>query len=108
MSVDAVPELQRQVAEQFRYEGKRRAVLANLRGDALEDATACYRNVRDQGIPVLLTCGTQDQKMPRECMTRLRELMPDIEYHEIDGAGHLAHSESPDRMNPLLTRFLTG
>ena len=46
--------------------------------------------------------------MPRECMTRLRELMPDIEYHEIDGAGHLAHYEAPDRMNPLLTRFLTG
>jgi pimeloyl-ACP methyl ester carboxylesterase len=108
VSVEAVPELQRQVAEQFRYEGKRRAVLANLRGDALEDATACYRSVRDQGVPVLLTCGTQDHKMPRECMTRLRELMPDIEYHEIGGAGHLAHYEAPDQVNPLLTRFLTG
>lgn len=108
VSVDGVSELQRQVTEQFRYEGKRRAVLANLRGDALEDATPCYLSVREQGIPVLLTYGAQDQKMPRECMTRLRELLPDIEYHEIDGAGHLAHYEAPDRMNPLLTRFLAG
>jgi len=108
VSVEAVPELQRQVAEQFQYEGKLRAVLANLRGNALKDATSCYRSVRDQGIPVLLTCGTQDQKMPRECMTRLRELMPDIEYHDIDGAGHLAHYEVPDQVNPLLTRFLAS
>lgn len=108
VSVDGVSELQRQVTEQFRYEGKRRAVLANLRGDALEDATPCYLSVREQGIPVLLTYGAQDQKMPRECMIRLRELLPDIEYHEIDGAGHLAHYEAPDRMNPLLTRFLAG
>ncbi len=108
VSVDAVPDLQRQVTEQFRYEGKRRAVLANLRGDALKDATSCYLSVREQGIPVLLTCGTQDQKIPRESLTRLRELLPDIEYHEIEGAGHLAHYEAPDQMNPLLTRFLAG
>lgn len=108
VSVDAVAELQRQVAEQFRYEGKRRAVLANLRGNALEDATSCYRSVGEQGIPVLLTCGTQDRKIPVASLTRLRKLLPDIEYHDIEGAGHLAHYEAPDQMNPLLTRFLAG
>lgn len=106
VSADAVAELQRQVAEQFRYEGKRRGILANLRGDALGDATPCYRAVGEQGVPVLLTYGTQDQKIPRESMTRLRTLLPEIEYHEIDGAGHLAHYEAPDRVNPLLARFL--
>ena len=108
VSVDAVAELQHQVDEQFRYEGKRRAVLANLRGDALADATSCYRSVKEQGIPVLLTCGSQDRKIPRESLSRLRELMPGIEYHEIDGAGHLAHYEAPEQMNPLLTRFLAS
>lgn len=108
VSADAVAELQRQVAEQFRYEGKRRGILANLRGDALKDATSCYRGVGEQGIPVLLTCGTQDQKIPRESITRLRRLLPEIEYHEIEGAGHLAHYEAPDQVNPLLTRFLAG
>lgn len=108
VSVDTVTALQRQVAEQFRYRGKRRAILANLRGDALKDATSCYRSVGEQGIPLLLTLGTLDQKMPRESMARLRELVPDIEYREIEGAGHLAHYEFPDQVNPLLIRFLAN
>jgi pimeloyl-ACP methyl ester carboxylesterase len=107
VSVDAAAALQRQVADQFRYRGKRRAILANLRGDALVDATSCYRRVGEQGIPVLLTCGTLDQKMPRESMSRLRQLLPDVEYHELEGAGHLAQYEFPDHVNPLLVRFLT-
>ena len=106
VSVDAVRELRRQVAEQFRYRGKRRAILANLRGDALKDATSCYRRVGEQGIPLLLTCGTLDQKMPRDSMDRLRALLPQIEYHDIEGAGHLAHYEFPEKVNPLLVRFL--
>jgi pimeloyl-ACP methyl ester carboxylesterase len=39
-------------------------------------------------------------------MGRLRDLIPDIEYHEIDGGAHLAHYEYPDRINPILIRFL--
>lgn len=105
-SVDAAGALQRQVVEQFRYAGKRRAMLANLRGDALEDATACYRAVAAQGIPLMLTCGTMDQKIPRDSIRRLREALPDVEYHELEGVGHLAHYEAPDQMNPLLVRFL--
>lgn len=101
-------ELQPRVAEQFRYQGKRRAILANLRGDNFTDATTCYRSVREQGIPVLLTFGTLDQKLPRASMDRLRALLPGIEAHDIEGAGHLAHYEFPDRVNPLLIRFLTG
>ncbi len=41
-------------------------------------------------------------------MRRLRDLFPEIEYHELEGAGHLAHYEFPDRINPLLIRFLTS
>lgn len=108
VSLEAVADLERQVVEQFRYRGKRRSILANLRGDALKDATACYRKVGEQGIPLLLTCGTLDRKMPRESMIRLRELLPSIEYHDIEGAGHLAHYEFPDQVNPHLIRFLAG
>ena len=106
VSVDAVAGLQRQVAEQFLYKGKRKAVLANLRGDALKDATSCYRSVGEQGIPLLLTLGSLDQMIPPESITRLRELLPEIEYHEFEDAAHLAHYESPDQVNRLLIRFL--
>lgn len=100
--------LQPGVAEQYTYDGKRAAILANLRGDGLSDATSCYRQVGNQGIPLLATCGTRDRKIPRDSMNRLRDLVPGIEYHEIEGAGHLAHYEFPDLVNPLLIRFLSA
>lgn len=99
-------ELQPKVLEQFRYHGKRRAILANLRGDALTDATDCYRRVAEQEIATLLTYGDRDQRLPRESIDLLRELVPGIEYHEFEGAGHLAHYEIADQMNRLLIRFL--
>ena len=40
-------------------------------------------------------------------MGRLRALIPDIEYHQIDGASHLAHYEYPERVTPILIEFLT-
>jgi pimeloyl-ACP methyl ester carboxylesterase len=107
-SAEARAALEPLASEQFRYRGKRRAILANLRGDALQDATSCYRGVGAQGIPVMLTYGDLDQKIPRASMTRLRGLLPALEFHEIEGAGHLAHYEVPDRVNPLLVRFLGG
>lgn len=99
--------LQPLVDAQFHHAGKRRAILANLRGDALRDATPCYRRLGEQGIPLLLTYGTADQKLPRASMSRLRDLLPGIEYHELECAGHLAHYECPDLVNPLLIRFLS-
>lgn len=108
VSVDTSSALGPDVVEQYRFRGKRRAILANLRGDSLQDATACYRGVKEQGTPVLLTWGSADRKVPRESMSRLRDLLPSIEYHELEGAGHLAHYEFPDRVNPVLIRFLTG
>ncbi len=107
VSPQARDALQPQVAAQFHYRGKRRAMLANLRGDALQDATSCYRRLGEEGIPLLLTYATADQRLPRASMSRLRGLLPNIEYHELDGAGHLAHYESPDRINPLLIQFLS-
>jgi len=105
-SADGRAILEPQVAEQMRFRGKRRAMLANLRGDTLVDATSCYEGVKVQGIPTLLTWGTQDKVLAGDSMSRLRDLLPDIEYHEIEGASHLAHYEFPDRINPILIRFL--
>ena len=98
--------LESKVAEQLRFKGKRRAMLASLRGDALVDATSCNEGVKAQSIPTLLTWGTRDI-LPEDSMRRLRDLIPDIEYHELEGAKHLAHYEFPDRINPILFNFLT-
>jgi pimeloyl-ACP methyl ester carboxylesterase len=106
LSADKRAPLEQEVAEQLRFRGKRRAILANWRGGDLTSATSCYEGVKSQGIPTLLTWGTRDKTIPGDSMSRLRDLLPDIEYHEIDGAAHLAHYEFPDRINPILIRFL--
>ncbi len=63
--------------------------------------------MKAQGIPTLLTWGTQDKLLLEDSMRRLRDLLPDIEYHAVDGAAHLAHYEFPERINPILVDFLT-
>lgn len=107
LSDDARADLEAEVLKQFRIPGKRRAILANWRGSGLREAASCYEAVKDQGIPTLLTWGTLDMSIPGESMSRLRDLLTDVEYHELQEAGHLAHYEFPDRINPLLVRFLT-
>lgn len=108
LSAETRAVLEPEVAKQFRFGGKRRAFLANWRGDALQDATSCYQSVREQGIPTFLTWGTLDRKLPGDSMRRLRDLFLEIEYHELEGAGHLAHYEFPDLINPPLIRFLSA
>ncbi len=106
-SPDKKAVLEGKVAEQLRFKGKRRAILANVRGDSFTNPRAAYEDVKAQGIPTLLTWGTEDKLILEDSMRRLRDLLPDIEYHEIEGASHLAHYEYPERINPILIDFLT-
>lgn len=54
-STNKVPELTEKLKQQIRFKGKKRAILANMRGDALENNTDYYEKVRDQNRPILLT-----------------------------------------------------
>lgn len=91
--------------KQINYKGKKRAFLANIRGDSLNDATSFYTEVKKQEIPILLTWGKQDQIISGESMSRLRTLIPEIKYYEIENAGHLAHYEFPEKINSILINF---
>ena len=99
------PALVAKLKEQLRFQGKKKAVLANLRGLNLHDATQIYKAVKELNIPILLTWGQQDRSISAESMARLRELIPAIEYHEFENASHLAHYEFPARINPVLIKF---
>ena len=99
--------LEHEVAKQLQFRGKRAAILANLRGDSVTSPAAAYEQVTAQGIPTLLIWGTGDKAVSKDSMRRLRALIPGIEYHQIDGASHLAHYEYPERVTPILAEFLT-
>jgi pimeloyl-ACP methyl ester carboxylesterase len=108
LPADGRAALEHEAGEQLRFRGKRRAILANLRGDALRNATSCYEALEERDIPIVLVWGSLDRKIAEESMQRLRDLLPAIEYHGFAGAGHLVHYEAPERLNPILVRFLAG
>ncbi|MCG8483686.1 MAG: alpha/beta hydrolase [Clostridia bacterium] len=98
-------ELTEKLMMQANFKGKKRAVLANMRGDSLEDATPYYEQVKQQNIPVLLTWGENDKSISKESMENLCDLIPQTQYHLIKDASHLAHYEFSEAINPILIDF---
>lgn len=98
-------ELKEKLSRQIHYKGKKRAVLANIRGDGINDATSFYKKVKEQGIPMLLTWGENDRSISGVSMTRLRHMIPEIQYYELEEASHLAHYEFSEKINPILVKF---
>ena len=57
-------------------------------------------------MPVCLIAGEVDQNSPAKTMARMAEKIPNAEYHEIKGAGHLINLEAGDITNVILSKFL--
>lgn len=92
--------------EQLTYKGFKRARISNLRGDSLADFTAQYEAVGKTKIPVLFTWGTADKVIMADSVANIRKALPSVEYHEIEGGGHLVHYENPEPVNKILVNFL--
>lgn len=102
---DKKEELIEKLRKQLHYIGKRKAVLANLRGNAINDASIYYEKIKELDISFLLTWGENDKSISQESMNRLCELIPNIKYHQIKDASHLAHYEFSKEINSLLIEF---
>jgi pimeloyl-ACP methyl ester carboxylesterase len=100
------PEYVEQYRTQMQYVGFKRALLSTIRSGSLAGATEAYAGVGRQGRPVMLIWGRKDQVVPFELSEQLRELIPHVEFHAIDEAGHVPHYERPELVNPLLITFL--
>lgn len=59
-------------------------------------------------VPVLVLSGTRDANAPAPMMERMAARIPGARYVALDGAGHLASLEQPDRFNAALAAFLAG
>jgi pimeloyl-ACP methyl ester carboxylesterase len=105
-SGENVPEFAEKYKRAMRFKGLKRAKLANLRGDSLENNEHFYKEVEQQERPVLLIWGTSDKLISESSIKRLRRAMPSVQYHEIRGAGHIVHYERPEDVNPMLVGFL--
>ena len=56
--------------------------------------------------PTLVLAGSRDKSAPAEGMQRMAAKIPGAKYAVIEGAGHLAYVEQPDRFNAAVDEFL--
>ncbi len=97
-------ELQNKILKGFEFEGRKRAMLANLKGNAFDDL-GFWNKLAETKIPALITLGEHDLRIPRDSMDRLHKLLEGSRYEIIKDAGHLAHYEFSEVLNPILIDF---
>ncbi|GAB4574769.1 MAG: alpha/beta fold hydrolase [Anaerolineae bacterium] len=99
------PEYEARYQRQLPYRGFKRALLATMRHMNFSAAEA-YRRVGQQKRPVLLIWGEQDITVPFAQHKQVLDAIPHAEFHAIPEAGHVAHYERPEAVNPLVIAFL--
>lgn len=105
-STERLEEFKEKYKLQMQFKGWKRAKLSNVRCMDLEEISNSYKIVGEQKRSVLLTWGTDDRLIPENSISRIQRVIPEIKYHEIDGAGHVAHYECPEKVNPIMIDFL--
>lgn len=97
---------QEELRVQMQYKGFERALLSTVRHGPLGDLSETYKRVGEQERPALLIWRREDQAIPIGTNKKVRETIPHIEFHAIDGAGHAPHQDRPEEVNPLLIALL--
>lgn len=93
-------------ATQTKYKGFRRAILSSLRYFSSNRLVTEYELLAKTELPKLLVWGTEDQTVPYAESEALIQLMPDMRFESIEGAGHIPSVEKPNVFNQILLNFL--
>jgi pimeloyl-ACP methyl ester carboxylesterase len=56
--------------------------------------------------PALILWGDRDRYFPVRLLPRFTGRMPAVDARVLTGCGHSPHDDCPERVDPLLTRFL--
>lgn len=91
---------------QMQYKGFMRAILSTIRNGMLDSFSDVYRQLGGMEMPVLLFWGRNDHTVPFAHSALIRAAIPNVEFHAIEGCGHLPHYEKPEQVNPILLEFL--
>jgi 3-oxoadipate enol-lactonase len=67
------------------------------------DQRGALKNI---AVPTLVLSGSKDNNAPAPMMAKMASYIPQAEYVELEGVGHLANLERPDAFNAALDRFL--
>jgi pimeloyl-ACP methyl ester carboxylesterase len=91
---------------QMQYKGFKRAILSTVRNGMLGSFTDCYQHIGKMNKPVLLFWGREDHTVPISHSSKLRQIIPQAEFHVIERCGHIPHYENSAEVNPILLEFL--
>lgn len=91
---------------QMAFKGFKRALLSTMRAGFISDGVEFYEQVGKTDLPVLLVWGREDQTVPFRFSQEVVKAIPQVQFHPIDGAGHIPHYEKPEVVTPLLIEFL--
>jgi pimeloyl-ACP methyl ester carboxylesterase len=91
--------------QQMKYKGYKRAIISTMRNGMLGEFLDVYHHVGEMNISMLLIWGQEDKTVPIENSKRVLELVPRVQFHIIEDAGHIPHYERPEKVNPLLINF---
>jgi 3-oxoadipate enol-lactonase len=62
--------------------------------------------IASTGVPVLFVVGQEDVLCPPDLARKAHERLPGSAFIEIEGSGHSAYYEQPERFNVILTNWL--
>jgi len=105
---DRFPDWEAMYRVQLQYKGFGQAMLSTIRSMPGMDALKEYETVGKQNLPVLLIRGGEDNIVSAADMDQLVKMIPEIEYHIIEEAGHNPQYEHPEVVNPILIEFMNG
>jgi 3-oxoadipate enol-lactonase len=57
--------------------------------------------------PTLVIAGSDDRVLPPEGGRKLANLIPNAEFHLVEGVGHIGYAEKPEIFNALVMEFLS-
>ena len=97
--------LLREAARQMRTGAARRDL---LRVERAVNWSATERDLPRVRCPTLILWGDRDRYLPARLLPRFTGRLPDVEAHVLAGCGHSLHDDCPERVDPLLTRFLAA
>jgi pimeloyl-ACP methyl ester carboxylesterase len=91
---------------QLQYKGTGRALLSTIRNLPIHNPLEDYRELDAVGIPVLLIWGEEDQTIGWDQIETFSQEVGRARIEIIPAAGHLAHYERPEVINPFILEFL--
>ena len=92
--------------DQTGFKGFEKASLAAARSDAWADYTADYQAVGKQARDILLIWGTADSDITPQMVQAIQKALPNVQFKQIEGAGHDPQVDVPDQVNGLILDFL--